>query len=107
MRATGNLVVAYLITFAFTMPAIAQTEKPGGGAPVQGGTMAPITTKPRGPAGPVRAPVAGKKAPLTESECTQLGGHLDLMLPGVCDSGKACITHDENNKTHAVCISKK
>jgi hypothetical protein len=103
-----NLPGVSLIIFALTISyAAAQTEPktPPGVAPTQGGTMAPTTGKPRGPTGPVRAPV-GKKSPLTKEECTRLGGEVKSAI-GICNSGQACVTVDENKKSHAVCISKQ
>jgi hypothetical protein len=106
----ANLAGVCFITFALTVSAAAQTEqrRPSGPAvgPSQGGTMAPPgAQKPVGPtrpAGPVRA------TPLTEGECTTLGGTITTDLPpGVCNSGKACHTVDENKQVHNVCIAVK
>lgn len=43
---------------------------------------------------------------LSEGECSQLGGKVTAEDYGICNSGRFCITVDENNKKHAVCISK-
>jgi hypothetical protein len=54
------------------------------------------------------APRPTKMSPtkLSEGECTQLGGKVTTENYGICNSGRFCITVDENNKKHAVCISK-
>jgi hypothetical protein len=48
--------------------------------------------------------------PLTEGECTKLGGTVESKdfspIASVCNSGKVCRTTDQNNKQHLVCISK-
>jgi hypothetical protein len=44
-------------------------------------------------------------APLTEGECTQLGGTVRNIAAGICISGQACSTTDEQGQKHTVCIS--
>lgn len=55
---------------------------------------APISTPPK----------ASKNVPLTEGECTKLGGSVNSS--GTCNSGSMCTTTDENGNSHRVCISK-
>jgi hypothetical protein len=43
---------------------------------------------------------------LSEGDCTDLGGKVSSESFGICNSGKLCLTVDENNKKHIVCISK-
>ena len=110
MSGTANLVaVCIVVAFAMTTSASAQTEqrRPTGPAvgPTQGGTMAPPSTTGK-PTGPTR-PVIGGKTPLTEGECTQLGGQVGDAAPGTCNSGKVCHTVDENKHSHNVCISRR
>jgi len=44
---------------------------------------------------------------LSEGECTQLGGSVGDIGYGICNSGRACVTLDENKNRHVVCISKR
>jgi hypothetical protein len=44
--------------------------------------------------------------PLTKQECGNLGGVvLSDNGTGVCNSGEVCVTKDQNNQLHRVCIS--
>ena len=103
--------VGLAAALAMTTSVSAQTEQKGSSGPAvgpaRGETMAP--TAPRKPTGPIRpTPVPGRKiVQLTEGECTQLGGQVQATAEGVCNSGQACLTVDENKNRHAVCISKK
>jgi hypothetical protein len=56
---------------------------------------APISTPPK----------ASTNAPLTEGECTKLGG--TVSGSNTCNSGSMCETTDENGKSHHVCISAR
>lgn len=66
------------------------------------GVAAPKTLTPG-----VRGPVTGGVvAPLTENECTNLGGRVETVAAAICiGTGKACITKDQKGTTHGVCIS--
>src|SRR2546425_245377 len=102
MRTMAKFAGVCLIAFALTvLSAAAQTEqkKPPGIAPIQSGM---ITVKPGGSTRPIK-PV-GRKTPLTNEECTQLGGTVKEAPVGVCNSGNYCETFDENNHRHNVCI---
>ena len=46
---------------------------------------------------------ATEATPLTNAECTALGGSL-VHFP-ICNSRQVCITVDQNQKQHLVCIS--
>ncbi len=62
----------------------------------------------KGPIAGVAAPRPTKMAPLTEGECTQLGGKVSSQAGAkVCTSGRYCVTKDENQEYHYVCISKQ
>jgi hypothetical protein len=60
-----------------------------------------------GVSGEARPQVDTTKAPLSEEECSKLGGKVENELMGLCLSGKYCATVDESGKNHAVCISKR
>jgi hypothetical protein len=113
MRMTTILMgLCLAVAFVITTSASAQTQqgRPAGaaGGPGLGGTMAPpaTTVKPTGPANPIRVPGGVKVAPLTEGECTKLGGDVHIDIHAVCISGKYCLTTDEHQEKHFVCISK-
>jgi hypothetical protein len=49
-------------------------------------------------------------APLTEGECKGLGGKVFNMAAGstkCCDTGKACVTVDQDGVIHSTCITKE
>ncbi len=55
---------------------------------------------------PVTTPAkTSTKAPLTQGECTKLGG--EVHSSATCKSSQMCVTHDENGNGHGVCISKE
>lgn len=44
--------------------------------------------------------------PLTQQECRNLGGDVySDSGSGVCNSGSLCVTKDQNNQVHRVCIT--
>jgi hypothetical protein len=112
MRITAfTLAAGVAIMLALASYAPAQTtsvKKNASGAAATGGAV-------RTPAATVKKPKAaatgavGTKAttvmPLTEGECTQLGGEVQTESAGVCNSGKFCGRRDENGKAHRVCIT--
>ncbi len=61
----------------------------------------------KGPSTGVAAQRPTKIAPLTEGECTQLGGAVITAPPGVCNSGFYCRTTDQKQQSHRVCLSKQ
>ena len=56
------------------------------------------------PMGPLRAPGGMFVAPLTEAECTGLGGKVIQAAAG-SDCTKLCATTDQNGVIHRVCIT--
>ena len=114
MRLTA-IIVALFIALALGSAAsvFAQTaqqfREPNAAA--KGRTMAPpAKSKPKGTARPDRGEVGTTAVPLTDKECTTLGGKV-FQLPqasqGVCNSGKYCERMDQNKVKHAVCISAR
>ena len=75
-----------IFAFALISPASA-IDQPGMGRP------APVTTKKMGP------------SKMSEVECGGLGGKV-VEAVNICLSGKACMTKGEDQKDHAVCITK-
>jgi hypothetical protein len=75
-----------IFAFALTSPASA-IDQAGTGRP------APVATKKMGP------------SKMSETECGGLGGKV-VEAVNICLSGKACMTKGEDQKDHAVCISK-
>jgi hypothetical protein len=110
MRITAfTMSAGIVIMLALVSYAPAQTtsvKKKETGAAATGGAV-------RTPAATVKKPKAaatggvGTKAttvmPLTEGECTQLGGEVQTESAGVCNSGKFCGRRDENGNAHRVC----
>jgi hypothetical protein len=85
-------------------------------APASGGmTPPPHETSESAPAGHgtrqpwgMSRPSVNTSEPLTDSECTKLGGTVSSTGPAVvCNSGKVCITVDQNKQEHLVCVSKQ
>jgi hypothetical protein len=58
------------------------------------------------PGGTTAAPTRSKAIPLTEGECTGLGGTVETALQVVCATGKKCKTVDSNGVIHGACITK-
>ena len=62
-------------------------------------------------AAPKRNPTANaptkinKAVPLTNGECTKLGGSISENV--TCNSGSMCTTTDESGNSHHVCISAR
>ena len=58
------------------------------------------------PPAPLKKKFTSVLVPLTTQECNNLGG---LVFSdggiGVCNSGEVCVTKDQNNQIHRVCIS--
>jgi hypothetical protein len=51
-----------------------------------------------------RMPGVIKTLPLTEGQCTQLGG--ETLRATICNSGRMCQTIDQNKVVHRVCINE-
>ena len=64
-----------------------------------------------GPGGAgIRPPERLQAAPLTEGECKGLGGKVFNMVQGsskCADTGKACVTVDQDGVIHSTCITKE
>lgn len=54
--------------------------------------------------GPLKAGVA---SPLTENECTGLGGTTAPIVTSQCSTGKKCVVADKDGVMRAACITKK
>ena len=77
-----------LLALAFALPA----------------TAAPLTRPlPQTKAMPLATEVA--PVPLTDSECTNLGGAVRSTMAKECSSGKVCRRADAEGVVHSVCIS--
>ena len=107
-----TLVAAVSLTFIVTLGSAtspsAQTDRSRGtGEAVKGGTMAPPakSTKPKGPTRPNRGEVGTRAVPLTITECTALGGTVQVETEGLCNTAMFCGRRDENKKAHRVCIT--
>ena len=114
MRVTAILVALFIVLAWVSATSVcAQTgqgfREPNAAA--KGGTMAPPakSTKPKGPKRPNRGEVGTTGVPLTDKECTTLGGKVfnTPASQGVCNSGKYCERMDQNKVKHAVCISAR
>jgi hypothetical protein len=62
------------------------------------------TTKPV--VAPAQSQAGGTLAPLTEAECTGLGGKNFDVVSATCPSMRMCRRADEDGVIHSVCISK-
>jgi hypothetical protein len=80
-------VAALISASAVALPASA-VDKPGGTQ------MAPVATKKMSP------------TKMSTQDCDGLGGVL-VAAVGICESGQLCKLTGENQKDHAVCITKK
>jgi len=111
MHATKVIVaISFIVNLFLAAPVSAQTNfsRPDSSAPKSGQTEKGAMPKSAVSAGsrqPERATGGRKALPLSEAECTALGG--TTINAGVCISGKACSTVDEKKQQHAVCISKQ
>ncbi len=73
--------------------------------PIFAGPTAAIEKK--GPPTGVAVKNKPTRAPLSEPECTGLGGKV-LSIAGACEStGKQCVTTDKNGVIHQACITKQ
>ena len=107
-----GLCFAIAVAIATSGAALSEENKSSGTAvaPAQGQAVAPTTSgKPAGPVGPGKVTGGTTVAPLTQQECTNLGGTVlgTVKIVSACLSGQACQTTGEDGKVHAVCISKQ
>jgi hypothetical protein len=107
---TVFLSACFAVAFAVATTASAQTvqNKAAGTTSdqAQAGTMAPSPgTKPKD-ARPSRVINAGTVAPLTEQDCTDMGGTVKGVA-SICLSEQACFTKGEAGDSHTVCIKKQ
>lgn len=65
---------------------------------------APLT-KPLPQSKPMAVSTDVGPVPLTDSECTNLGGSVRSATPKECSSGKACRRADADGVVHSVCIT--
>jgi hypothetical protein len=59
------------------------------------------------PGGTTAAPTRSKAMPLTEGECTGLGGTTETVIESLCGTGKKCVTVDKNGVIHGACITRR
>lgn len=83
----GLFFFVLIFAFALASPAGA-IDKPGTQK------IAPVATKKMGPVN------------MTKNDCDGLGGKI-VAAVGICQSGQLCKTTGEDNKDHAVCITKE
>jgi hypothetical protein len=69
-----------------------------------GGSILAVDGRTPLPAAPKPARIA--PVPLSNAECTGLGGKVIEALQG-CSSGKVCYTTDKNGVLHHACITKQ
>jgi hypothetical protein len=58
------------------------------------------------PGGRTATPTRSKAIPLTNAECTGLGGTVETTLEVNCATGQKCKTVDKNGVIHGACITK-
>jgi hypothetical protein len=108
----SRFLFAVSLLFCLAHPVLAQSQQMGPGVAkpgtLQGSRPSAVQAQPNGGVTrPTKVPTKGISR-LTEEECTTAGGRVFSKGPNAeaCQSGKTCITFDENKTPHSVCISK-
>jgi hypothetical protein len=97
----GALVIVLAAGGEFALWAAPPRTVPRSGVGTNVSMMGPVNW------GRVRLSQGVVVAPLTESECTGLGGKVITAEVKDCSSGKGCVTAGSDGVIHGVCIDNK
>ena len=101
------LLVGWIV-LAMGLAMSALAEPPSNILAPRSGTVTSTPAPQRGRPTSLPQDMVNTSSPLTEGECTRLGGTVQTGGAAVvCNSGKVCLTVDQNKQEHLVCVSKQ
>ena len=103
-RMIAGAIMAVLVAGGASLALAQSAPERGTTSAISPARAAPVSRPVNG--GRLRAHQVAIATPLSEAECTGLGGTVNTVDVKICDSGKGCATADKDGVMRGVCITK-